>query len=114
MSFDSIFEHEGITLNPKEMWFLSMTTQRDPTLLGLRIGIKNLAEGDISKTAEAVQALLNTNLGEKTVADEIQHVEVIKAPDEPEKQGYVPVPELTTFIEWRKTHKCETEGKPTH
>ncbi|MCP4677972.1 MAG: hypothetical protein GY854_21145 [Deltaproteobacteria bacterium] len=112
MSFESNFEYKGMTLNPKEMWFLSLTTERDPSLLGLRIGIKDLDEGDIPKATEAVRAFLDHGLGEKTAADEIQHLEVVRAPDEAEKIGFVWMPELTTFIKWRKTHKCEADDAP--
>lgn len=113
MSFDSNFELKSISLNPNEIWFLPLTNQRDSSMLGLRVGIKNLDTGRIAETKEAVRALIEKGIGQEAARDEIQHLEVVPLPDNPQNLGFVQLIELTKFIEWRKNHNCEDQECPS-
>ena len=114
MSFKTAFEYRGLCLNPTDIWFLSLSNPSKPDLLGLRFGIPNLMPGHAPTFVDAMRALLVGELGEETVAQEVHHIEVTPLPPEAEKQGYVKIEKLTTFLEWRKTHNCEAEHATKH
>ncbi len=109
--FASVFDFEGMRFDPKEIWFLALTSKADSSALGLQIGIKDLAQDSIQVVTSGVWTLIDIGLGEKISVEEVQHVQVINLPDEPEKQGYVKLEKLTDFINWRKTTKCEDKSK---
>lgn len=114
MSFDSVFEYRGLCLNPSDIWFLSLSNPSKPDLLGIRVGIPNLMAGHGPTFVDAVRALIAREIGEQTAEEELHHIEVGPLPPEPEKQGYVKLSKLPTFIEWRKTHNCESENPTVH
>ncbi len=50
----------------------------------------------------AVLVILDTGLGERSAALDLQHTEVTELPTEPKSQGYIELPELADYIAWRK------------
>ncbi len=113
MDFDFIVEHKGLSLDPKEMWFLPLTNQRDPSALGLRIGLKDFVPSTFQIAVGAAREVLEKGLGKDTVATEVQHIEVAALPENPKKEGYVEMTAIADFISWRKTHKCEPAEAPS-
>ena len=114
MSFNTEFEYRGLCLNPAEIWFLSLSNPAKPDLLGLRVGIPNLMPGHGPTYVDGVRALLVRELGEQRVKDELHHIEVVPLPPEAEKQGYLALSKLPTFLEWKKTHNCEADHATRH
>ena len=114
MSFTCVFEHGGFSLNPTQMWFLSLSNPSKPDLMGLRVGIPNLMTEPSAALVKAVRALLASEMGAETVRHEVHHLEVGPLPANPEKQGYVQLSKLPTFIDWRKTHECKAEKNNLH
>lgn len=111
MSFNGVFEYRGLCLDPTQMRFLSLSNPSKPELLGLRVGIPGLMAGHAPTFVDAVRSLLVRELGEKKVAEEIHHIEVTLLPPDAEKQGYVELGKLPSFLEWRKDHNCENERR---
>jgi hypothetical protein len=46
--------------------------------------------------------ILDTGLGERSAALDLQHTEVVGAPTDPASLGYIELPELAEYIAWRK------------
>ncbi len=102
MGFDFTHHYEHILYDPKTMWFLPLEAAERPQDLGLRIGVPSLREIDQEAAEHAVTVILETGLGERERAADVQHVEVVRKPNDPAKEGYLELPELPSYIAWRK------------
>jgi hypothetical protein len=102
MGFDFTHHYEDVLYDPKTMWFLPLERAERPQDLGLRIGIPSLRELDQDAAEFAVTVILETGLGERERAADVQHVEVVRKPNDPAKEGYIELPELPAYIAWRK------------
>jgi hypothetical protein len=102
MGFDFETTYEGISFDPHAMWFLPLDSNSRPHDLGLRIGVPNHTKAIKRKAENAVLVILDTALGERAAALDIQHVEVSALPKSPESEGYIELHELPNYIEWRK------------
>lgn len=105
MGFALKTEYEGIQLEPQNLWFLPLNSPSHPADFGMRVGIRGLASLDRVNAHNAVLVMLDTVLGEKSAAADIQYVEVGELPDEPEKLGYIAMLELPEYLCWRKDLK---------
>ena len=105
MGFDFVTRYEGMVFNPSHMWFLPLESASRPHDFGMRVGVQGLGSMDGIAARSAVLVILDTALGERSAALEIQHLEVIELPADPESMGYIELPELADYIAWRKkTH----------
>ena len=102
MGFTFTTQYEGILFLPGEMWFLPINLASRPLDFGLRIGIKGLDALDETLALNALSVVLDTGLGERSAAFDIQYVEVAELPPNPESLGYIRLPELADYIAWRK------------
>jgi hypothetical protein len=107
MGFDFTTTYEGIRFEPRQMWFLPLTGNTDPAALGLRIGIPEFRSATARQASNAVAVILDTALGERAAALDIQHFEVVALPACPESEGYIELHQLPNFIEWRKKKRGE-------
>lgn len=95
-------KYEGIPLDPNFMSFLPLEKSGAPKMLGLRIGVPSFAESKRTPITTGVTIILETALGERAFAMDIQHVEVCSMPEKTEAEGYFPLPNLPDYIAWRK------------
>lgn len=102
MGFDFKSCYEGIEFEPKSIWFTPLAKKLAPQFLGLRIGIPGLTPDINRQAANAVRIILDTALGERTSALEIHYVETVVLPEKPREAGYIELPKLPRYIEWRK------------
>lgn len=102
MGFDFQTMYEGITLDPKAMWFLPLENPAEPSALGLRMGVPDFDPGQEHDTKNAALVLLDTALGERAAASDLEHVEVVALPTKPESQGYIELTDLPAYLQWRK------------
>ncbi len=102
MGFDFQTSYEGITFDPRLMWFLPMLSSSRPQNLRLRVGVPNLTAEIKPKADNAVLVILDTALGERAAAADIQYLEVVRLPDSPDDNGYIELHELPKYIEYRK------------
>lgn len=102
MGFDFNTTYEGILFEPRTMWFLPLDSSTRPDHLGLRVGVPNFTPDIERQSNNAVAAILDTALGERVAALDIQYLEVSTLPESPESHGYVKLSELAAYIEWRK------------
>jgi hypothetical protein len=102
MGFDFAINYEGIVFDPKAMWFLPLESANRPSELGLRIGITGLTDHIQRAAANAALIILDTALGERAAASDVQHVEIEVLPSDPARAGYIELHQLAEFIAWRK------------
>lgn len=109
MGFDFVTNYEGVELDPKQMWFLPLKSASRPNDFALRVGVPNLLPEVQRQASNGVLVILDTALGERSAALDIAHVEVRALPQDPEKVGYVQLPELPRYINWHKRKLGTTE-----
>ena len=97
--------YEGIRFEPRAMWFLPLESSSSPDDLGLRVGVPNFTHDIERQTMSAVAVILETAMGERAAALDIQHLEIACLPESPESHGYIKLPELPAYIAWRKGRK---------
>lgn len=103
MGIDFITNYEGLTLNPKRMWFLPLNNRQKPEMIGIRICIDNYDSNEARKYRQAVYQILDTILGEKANATEINHLDIGNLSDyDLEEDGLIELVELPKYISWKK------------
>ena len=110
MGFDFKTTYTGIAFDPKEMWFLPLVRESEPTAMGLRVGIPNYDSSIEEQSMFAVFTILDTALGERSAALDIAHLEVGVLPTDPQARGYVALTELPKYIQWRKDKQATHDG----
>lgn len=104
IDFNTVFE--DVRLVPAKMWFLPLNHPDIPASLGLRICLPNYEEVKQSEwLTAAVFQVLDTVLGEKSFALDIDHVEIQGIPEQPEQEGLMELQELPRYTEWHKEQK---------
>ena len=94
IGFEFTTRYEGTLFEPRRMWFLPLNSPSQPQSLGLCVGIQGLASMDETSAHNAVLVILDTALGERSAALDIQYTEVSELPANPESLGYIELPEL--------------------
>lgn len=103
LGFDFIHERDGLVFDPKEMWFLPMTSKQQPSVIGLMVGIIDFREENKEPALNAVWKILDTGIGEKMTTEKIAHIEVCKLPKEPEVEGFIELTDIQNYISWRES-----------
>jgi len=102
MGFTLTTRYEGTLFEPRHMWFLPLESPSRPQDFGIRVGIHGLDSMDKTNAHNALLVILDTGLGERAAALDIQYTEVAELPPNPESLGYIELPELSDYIAWRK------------
>lgn len=94
---------DDLELNSEDMWFLPLSNDKTQEL-GIRVCFnkQDLIKGNKTLTP-LLYKMLDTILGEKSFALDIQYVETDLLPDYPEEEGLYPILELPEYIEWHKS-----------
>ena len=100
--FQFVTTYEGTRFDPRKMWFLPLVRESHPGDLGIRIAVAGLDCMDRRLAHNAVLVILDTAIGERSAALDIQHTEVTELPPDPQSEGYIELPELTDYIARRK------------
>jgi hypothetical protein len=95
---------EGVELKSNEMWFLPLENKNKPSSIGITVCMPNY---DLVKESEwfeaSVYKVLDTVLGEKSFALDIDYVGYDKLPDDPAEKGMIELLELPAYIKWKKS-----------
>jgi len=102
MGFAFTTRYEGRLFDPRHIWFLPLESSSRPQDFEMRVGIEGLESMDETSAHNAVLIILDTGLGERSAALDIQHTEVSELPPDPASLGYIELPELPDYIAWRK------------
>lgn len=108
MGFGFGLSYEGMDFDPAQMWFEPLTSEEMPQLLGLRVAVPGFLEENEQECGNATLILLDTALGERSAATDIELVEVCELPDSPEEAGFFRLPELMKHIERRRDRSHRT------
>jgi hypothetical protein len=96
---------EGIILDPNQMWFIPLEKSEDKTWLGIEVCIKNhklIKDKDYFNSA--IYKVVETILGEKSFALDINYLQTDQLPENPEELGLIELNELPQYIEWKKSN----------
>lgn len=94
--------YEGIQFDPRQMWFLPLENESRPGDLGIQIAVPGLDGMDKTTAHNAVLVILDTGIGERSAALDLQHTAVTQLPTDPASEGYMELPELADYLAWRK------------
>jgi hypothetical protein len=100
--FEFTTTYEGTRFDASQIWFLPLESESHPDDLGLRLAVPGLERTDKSTAHSAVLVILDTGLGERSAALDLQYTELTDLPADPASQGYLELPELAEYIAWRK------------
>ncbi|MGD0859047.1 MAG: hypothetical protein ABR912_06980 [Terracidiphilus sp.] len=110
MGFAFTTRYEGTLFEPHRMWFLPLESPSHPQEFGIRVGIQGLESMDERVACNAVLVILDTGLGERSAALDIQYIKVSELPPDPGSLGYIELPELPAYIAWRKRTSSSQSG----
>jgi hypothetical protein len=103
--FGFVTEYEGLLLDPKKMWFLPLISKNQIKKIGLRISCPTFSIKNKSKFYNGCYIVLECAIGELSVLNDIDYVEVSPFPKNPEKEGWIEFNELENYISWKKNKK---------
>ncbi|HEY2583304.1 MAG TPA: hypothetical protein VGI43_15945 [Mucilaginibacter sp.] len=101
---ENTINYEGVELKRDDLWFMPLQSASNPKSIGIRVCAPNydfLKENDWFKNA--VYKMLDTVLGEKSFAIDINHVDYGQLPEKPEEHGMIELAELPAYIKWKKS-----------
>ena len=104
MGFEFQTYYEGIDFDPREMWFLPLENDSAPDSLGIQVGVKGYDSKHEREMQNAVMVILDTAIGERSTALDIDHIGVGMLPNDPDGEGYIHLPELPDYIAFWKRH----------
>lgn len=106
MGFDFYTTYEGIQFDPAKMLFRRIINHDAPSGLGFYIAVPNFTL-DVKRQAEnAVLVILDTALGERAAASEIDYVEVGLFLPAADSTAYHPLDQLPAYIErWKEENR---------
>lgn len=102
MGVSFVTNYEGVKLDPREIWFLPLINEKKPTLLGIRMCFPSYEKHKEKIFIRVAYQVLDTILGEKSVALDLEYVEVNELPPKPEEEGLIELVDLPAYIKWHK------------
>ena len=99
---------DDLELNTEDMSFEPLSNEENSDI-GVRIYLKNhdlIKDNAILSTL--LYKMLDTILGEKSFALNIDYVDTALQPDDPEEEGLYPILELPEYIEWHKSQTTKS------
>jgi hypothetical protein len=104
--FDFVTNYDGAEIDPSMCWFLPLISQQKPGLLALRVGVPAYGLVPESALTSGLYIVVETGLGELVAEQRIAFIEPCELPANPEKEGFLPLPELADYISW---HSRQTD-----
>jgi len=74
-----------------------------PEHFGVRLACDAYVEALREEFATAAQMLLEAGLGELAAHEQVQFLDVERTPASPADVGYLELPALSAYLDWRKT-----------
>lgn len=100
---DFEMKYEDVQLKPKEMWFQPLDNSKKLAAIGIKVCMMNFELVKDSKWLQpAVYKILDTIVGEKSFAMDIDYVAIGQLSDEPEEDGMISLVELPDYIKRKK------------
>jgi hypothetical protein len=105
MEFGFKSTYQNITSDSKDLWFLPLQDSSNPKSLGIRIGFPNYESSKEKEFTFIAFLMLDTILGEKSTALDINYLDVDILPDDPDNNGFIHLSELKDYVTWHKNSK---------
>jgi hypothetical protein len=97
------FKYEGINLDTNEIWFEPLANEKEPTELGIQVFVDSFDLDKKDIFDYAIYIVLETILGEKSFAEDINYLKIDKLEKGNEK--YISIKKLPEYILWHKQRK---------
>lgn len=95
-------DYRGYSFDPTKMWFLPLEAEGSPQLIGIEVGVDDFEEMGEQVAIGGVYITLDTMLGERSCALDLDHLQVGALPEDVSLQGYAPLADLPRYIAWMK------------
>lgn len=92
------------TFATKQMWFLQLENEVEPDILGLRIAMPDAVEDDEDQLV-GVYTTIEALIGEFDCTTLVGYLETCTIPQDPKKEGFMPLDSLPDFVEWFKKRR---------
>lgn len=115
MGFAFTYRDNEIELDVSQLWFLPLRSASDPQDLGVRLAVPDADLILQRQSVDTAYTILETGIGERSCANDIQHVEITDLPEGFLAQGYLELPRLAEYVEWhkRKAAKYQIDARET-
>ncbi|MEW6354701.1 MAG: hypothetical protein AB1696_00105 [Planctomycetota bacterium] len=98
-------EHDGITFDPAEMWFLPLESAENAASVGIRVAVPGYSDDRRVNFIFGVRIALEMGLGEMAVATKLDYVDVCALPLDPSAAGMLRLTNLPEYLE-----SCERQS----
>jgi hypothetical protein len=97
--------YADITANSNDLWFDPLEYENEPNSLGIQVFFPNYKKKREKEFRLLAFQLIDTLIGEKSAALDIDFLEVEKIPKNPVTEGLIRLNKLEEFIKWNKLNK---------
>jgi hypothetical protein len=102
MEFGYKLTYANISADSNNLWFLPLENKELPNSLAFRIGFPDFESNKEKDFKFIAYLILDTILGEKSTALDIDYMDVDILPDDPDNNGFIHLRELKNYIDWHK------------
>lgn len=99
---DNTIRYGNTEITRSDLWFMPLQSQSQLNDIGIRIGVRDYSSLDKNDIDNAVFKMLDTVLGEKSFALDIDYLDIAELPLELEERGWINLMDLRAFIAWKK------------
>lgn len=103
-------EFAGRIFDPEEIIFISLYSEEDPDGIGIQVCYPDFNEEERNIFINGTYILLDSLIGERSVALDIEHLDVIKTPEDISEDDYPRLSHLAQTIKERKIFKYPGEN----
>ena len=98
--------YEGTTFDPDKIIYIPFENKNNPGLIGIQVCYSDLTEDNRTKYSNATYVVLDALIGEKSVACDIDFLEIISTPADISEYDFGHLSDIGEFIKERKKNAC--------
>jgi len=100
---DNTIRYDDVEISRSELWFMPLQSPSDPSSIGIKVCVPGYDDAENRNALDnAVYKMLDTVLGERSFAIDIDYLEIGELPEYPEEYGMIALAELPAYISWKK------------
>lgn len=100
--FNFSVRYKDLVFDPSQLWFLPLGLKDNPDRIGIFVAFPDYRQAIHNDFLHGTFLLLDTCLGEKSAALDLDFVDVCPLPPDPEDSGMVEFVNVKRFIDWKK------------